>query len=78
MAGILIVLGLIVAAVGGIWILIEAFKENVLWGIGCILFNPISLFFVILHWDVAKKPFFINLAGAAIMLIGALLGAGGN
>ena len=78
MAGILTVLGFIVMAVGGIWILIEAFKENVLWGIGCILFNPVSLIFVIMHWDVAKKPFFINLAGIAIMILGAILGGGGS
>ena len=78
MAGILTVLGFIVMAVGGIWILIEAFKESALWGIGCILFNPVSLIFVIMHWDVAKKPFFINLAGIAIMILGAILGGGGS
>jgi hypothetical protein len=78
MAGILMVLGLIVALVGWIWLLIEAFKENVLWGLGCFFFSPVSLFFAILNWDVAKKPCLINLAGTAITLIGAFLGSSGS
>ncbi|MCF6174300.1 MAG: hypothetical protein L3J71_00890 [Victivallaceae bacterium] len=54
------------------------FKESMLWGIGCLFINVLGLVFVFLHWDVAKKPFLINLAGAAIMILGAILGGIGS
>lgn len=73
MGEILMGLGIIVAFVGGIMLLIEAFRESVLWGIGSLLIGPVSLIFVILHWDVAKKPFFIQLVGLAVMLAGVAL-----
>lgn len=70
---ILIVLGMIVSIFGGIWLLIEAFKTNIWWGLGCLFISFISLVFIIMHFDVAKKPFFISLAGTVIMIIGSLL-----
>ena len=73
MGTILMFVGIIIMIIGGIMFLIEAFKENILWGLGCLLFNPVSLVFLILHWDVAHKPFFIELAGAGIMILGIIL-----
>lgn len=70
---ILMVLGLIVGSVGGIWLLIEAFKTSVWWGLGCLLIQFVSLIFIIMHFDVAKKPFFISLAGTAIAILGMML-----
>lgn len=58
--------GLIVALVGGIWLLVEAFKESTLWGVGCLLCGPVQLAFIIQHWQAAKRPFALNLAGAAL------------
>lgn len=63
-------LGLAVFVIGGIGTLIAAFKTSILWGLGCLLLAPVSLIFLILHWDVAKNPFFLQLAGVALMLIG--------
>lgn len=66
-------LGLIIAFVGGIMLLVEAFKESVLWGIGCLLFNPVSLVFLIIYWEQAHKPFFIQLGGIVLMFAGMFL-----
>ena len=62
--------GLLISFVGGIWLLVEAFKTSIWWGLGSLLIAPVSLVFVILHWQVAKKPFLISLAGTVLALIG--------
>jgi len=66
----LTLLGLVLAIVGGVWIAIEAFKEGLLWGIGCLLIPLVGLIFVALHWDVAKRPFLIQMVGVALYFLG--------
>ena len=56
--------------IGGIWVLIEAFKESILWGLGCIFIPLVSLIFVIMHWDKAGKPFLIQLVGIVLFAVG--------
>ena len=70
-----LMIGMGVMLVGGIWILIEAFKESILWGIGCLLLAPVSIVFVFMHWDVSKKPFLIHLGGLGIAIIAVIAGA---
>ncbi len=70
---ILFVVGLIVALVGGIWFLVVAFQESILWGLGCLLFSPVSLIFLIMHWDEAGKPFLVQLAGIVPMFAGMMI-----
>ena len=60
--------GLVVFVIGGLGTLIASFKTSFLWGLGCLLLAPVSLIFLIVHWDVAKNPFFLQLFGLAIML----------
>lgn len=76
MGGILVVIGLVIVVVGGIMLLIEAFKESVMWGVGSLLFSPVSLVFVFMHWDVAKKPFLLQLGGIALFVVGGIAGGG--
>ena len=71
MADIISIIGLIIFVIGGILFLIESFKESVIWGLACLFVAPVVIVFTFLHWDVAKKPFFILLTGFIIMLIGA-------
>jgi hypothetical protein len=70
---ILMVVGIIVAIIGGIWFLIVAFQESVLWGLGCLFFSPVSLIFLIMHWDEAGKPFLVQLAGVVPMFAGMMM-----
>lgn len=72
MADIVGVIGILIFVIGGILFLIEAFKESIFWGIACLLITPVVLVFTVMHWDVAKKPFLIQLAGLGGILIGAL------
>lgn len=81
MAGLGIVfllIGGLIMFVGGIMFLIEAFKQSILWLLGCLFFWPVQIAFLIMHWDVAKKPFLIELAGLPFIVIGMMLGAGAN
>ena len=66
-------LGLTLIIIGGIGFLIASFRTSILWGIGCLLFYPISIVFLILHWDVAKNPFFLQLIGIGIVFLGVML-----
>ena len=70
---ILVAVGLIVALVGGIWFLVVAFQESVIWGLGCLFVPFVSLVFLVMHWDKAGKPFLIELAGIVPMFLGVFL-----
>ncbi|MGB5447184.1 MAG: hypothetical protein WBM99_16975 [Psychromonas sp.] len=74
MADVIIIIGVLILIVGGIFFLIETFKESILWGIGCLIISPISFIFAILHWDVSKKPVLIQLTGLGVMFLGVFLG----
>ena len=73
MGALLAYLGLAVFIIGGIGTLIASFKTSILWGLGCLFIFPVSWVFLVLHWDVAKNPFFLQLAGIAIMFVGSSL-----
>ncbi len=68
-----VILGVIVFIIGAIGSLIAAFKTSLLWGLGCLFITPVSLIFLVLHWDVAKNPFFLQLIGIAIAFIASSL-----
>jgi hypothetical protein len=68
----LLIVGMILGVVGGIWLLVVAFKESVWWGLGSLLLPFVSLIFVIMHWQVSKKPFLISVAGGVLLGIAAV------
>jgi len=68
--GILIAVGSIICLVYGIIILIKAFKEHILWGLGYLFVPFVGLVFIIKYWDKCKKPFLMLLLGVLIEAIG--------
>lgn len=72
MSLILIILGSLVAGIGGLWLLVTAFQTSVLWGLGTLLVPLVSLIFVILNWEAARRPFLLQLAGAGMIILGVL------
>jgi len=70
---ILIVIGLIIAVVYGIILLIKAFQTHILWGLGSLFVPFVSLVFVIMHWDVAKKPFLMGLISIPFYISGTVM-----
>ena len=78
------ILGLIIMLVAGIaslyfsiLILIENFKENVIWGIASLLFGIPMLVFVIMRWDQVGKTFLKSLGCSVLVIIGSMLSAAG-
>jgi hypothetical protein len=69
----LLVIGILLSVVGGIWLLITAFQESVGWGLACMFLPIVSLIFVFLHWEESKRPFLIGLAGNILVIAGAAL-----
>jgi uncharacterized membrane protein len=78
LGGILMFVGVIIGVVGGVWLLIEAFKQSIWWGLGCFFISIVSLIFVIVHFEVAKKPFFVSLAGTVLIILGAIMMPGAS
>lgn len=68
----LVVLGVgyLISLVGSIMVLVAAFRESVLWGLGCIFVPFVSLIFIIKFWDESKRGFFVSLAGLAVVVVG--------
>lgn len=65
-------LGFAIIFIGAIGFLIAVFRTSILWGIGCLLFYPISIVFLILYWSDAKNPFFLQLIGIFIVFLGSM------
>jgi len=65
----LLIIGLILFIIGGLGLLIAAFKTHILWGVGIIILAPAAVVFTVLHWGVAKNPFLLQLLGFVIMFI---------
>ncbi len=72
-AMVLFAIGGLVSLVGGIWLLVVAFQEHILWGLGSLLVPFVSLIFVIMYWNKSWKPFGLQLVGVLVSVGGFLL-----
>jgi len=70
---VILICGYIIGFIGGLLILILAFQESVLWGLGCLFLPFVSLIFAIMFWDDSKTASFISLGGGALILLGRIL-----
>jgi hypothetical protein len=72
--GILALVGFIASAVGGIMVLIKAFQNSVLWGLGSLIVPFVIIVFAIMNWDECKKGLLIAIGGVVLAIIGTVLG----
>src|SRR4249920_422960 len=66
--GICMVISVVVMLIGGVMMIVAAFRQSILWGLAYLLIPFAALVFLFKHWSEAKKGFFINLAGACAFL----------
>jgi glutaredoxin len=66
--GICMLLTMAVMAVGGVMMIVAAFRESVLWGLAYLFIPFAALVFLIKYWSQAKKGFLINMAGLCVFL----------
>jgi hypothetical protein len=77
LGALLALVGGIVILVGSIWLIVLAFQESVLWGLGDLFVPFVALIFVISFWDRTAKPFLISLGGLVAIIAGsAMMGPG--
>lgn len=69
-AGIIALLG------GGIWILVAAFQQDIVWGLACLFIPFVSLIFLVKYWDKASRPFGLWAAGLLGVFLGKFLREG--
>ena len=66
-------IGFLVSTIYGIILLVKAFQTSVWWGLGSLFVPFVSLIFVGVHWQVAKKPFLMGLIGIPLIIVGTML-----
>jgi len=61
--------GLGIFIIGGIGLLIAAFRTSILWGLTVLFVAPVAIIYTIFRWQDAKGPFKIQLFGFLIMAV---------
>jgi len=74
----LIILAVILSLVGGIWFIVIAFRQSVVWGLVVIFVPFASLVFLVKYWQQAKTSFFIQLIGTVLYFAGTWSVVTGN
>ncbi len=73
---ILIIVGTLIALVYGIILLVKAFQVSIWWGLAYLLIPFAALVFIVVHWEVAKKPFLMSLLSFPFIIVGLILAPG--
>ena len=68
-----VLIGAFISTIAEIWYIVACFQESIWWGLGALFLPFVSLFFLFMHWDRAKKPFLMGLIGALIAVGGVLV-----
>lgn len=69
----LAIIGAILAVVGYIWLLVLAFSESIMWGVGSLLCGIVALVFGITRWPETKAPLLIYAAGLLLGGVGQVI-----
>lgn len=71
----LVISGIVLLCVGGLWMTVAAFAESPIWGIAFLLSGGgAELAFMFLHWDRAKGPIITQAAGLGLLIAGIVMG----
>lgn len=73
MGMLLLGLGGLLMLVGFIWIVINAFKTSIVWGICSLLIPLVAQIFAIMNWATNKAPFLVWLGGLVIYVVGFMM-----
>jgi hypothetical protein len=69
MGGLLFFGALACLLISAVMVIIEAFGESLLWGLGCLLLpGPVTLLFIATHWSQTKKAFVLLVIGIVMLL----------
>jgi hypothetical protein len=65
--------GLGIFVIGGIGLLIAAFRTSILWGLAVLFIAPAAIIYLIVHWQNAKGPFKIQVFGVIVIAVFAYM-----
>jgi hypothetical protein len=68
-------IGVLIFILGCLGFLVAAFQESIIWGLGCLIVSPVSLVFLVMHWQQAKNPFFLQIIGLVIIMAADYMGS---
>lgn len=63
-------LGIVLSLIGGLWIVVNAFRTSVLWGVGSLLVPFVSLVFALMNFGENKIPLLISVIGMVLVFMG--------
>ena len=63
-------LGVALSLVGWLWLVVNAFRESALWGIGSLLISPIALIFGLVNFGPNKIPLLLCVVGIVPYFMG--------
>jgi hypothetical protein len=66
-------LAVVAQLVGGVWLLVLAFQESVLWGLLSLFVPCAQLVFIVQHWQKAKRPALLSIGGAGAAVAASLM-----
>jgi hypothetical protein len=61
-----LIAGVALGGIAWLWLLVVAFKQRFLWGLGLIVFPPLALLFVARHFRKARRPLLVLVVAALI------------
>ncbi|KAF0242000.1 MAG: hypothetical protein FD180_4143 [Planctomycetota bacterium] len=70
---VLVLAGALLLIGSTIWLLIEAFRVGLLWGLAVIFIPIVPLIFIIVHWERAKGAVGYYVLGWILMLAGFIM-----
>ena len=76
MSEIVFYVGLGIFVIGGVGLLIAAFRTSLLWGLAVLFIAPVAIIYLLVHWQDAKSPFKLQVFGLIIMAVFAYMSGG--
>ncbi len=70
----LILIGAFVAITGISMLIMETFYKSVWWGLGCLVFAPVALVFIVMYWQESKRAVLMQVCGFVALVCGVALG----
>lgn len=74
MTSLLLIAGIALFIIGGLMFLVAMFSTSIWWGIGGLVFVPVQIIFVFVHWKAAKRAILVQTVGLLLVLAAVLSG----
>jgi hypothetical protein len=67
---VLIIVGCLAGFIGSLWLLVVMFQTSIWWGVGSFFLPFLGFIFVVMNWEVSKKPLLLVIFGLGCLMLG--------